>query len=453
MAFSDMFKGNEYKQIIEQLERENAALQEKIARLEPAVNPTYQAIEKFEQERAELVTRTYAAKQQLQIEWKACSEMRKEYEAICARLKKLNEAAREKEAQIVTYDEELLVQEFGLYESRLPFATSSEFKDRMTELRKQQKAEVKSFNESLKKTTWQVNNSVAQGRKMIGDVGRLLMRAYNSECDAIISKVKYSNIDRSIKQVRTSAERINKHAGVFGITLPASYVNMKEFEARLAFEWAQQKEREKEELREARAREREARKLEREIAAERKKLEKEKRHYLSAYKTMVDRLKSVEDEGERNEIVHRISELEEHLGDIEKACTDIDYREANQRAGFVCVISNIGSFGKDVYKIGMTRRLDPMERVRELSDASVPFNFDVHALIFSDDAPALEAALHKEFDSRKVNLVNHRREFFSCTLKEIEDVVKRHYDKTVEFVEVPDAEQYRVSTEMRKQIG
>ena len=108
------------------------------------------------------------------------------------------------------------------------------------------------------------------------------------------------------------------------------------------------------------------------------------------------------------------------------------------------MISNIGSFGKDVYKIGMTRRLDPMERVRELGDASVPFNFDVHALIFSDDAPALEAALHRRFEDEKVNKVNSRREFFHASLDEIKRVVKENYDKTVEFTNIPDAEQYRI---------
>ena len=143
------------------------------------------------------------------------------------------------------------------------------------------------------------------------------------------------------------------------------------------------------------------------------------------------------------------TELENQLSDIEKAINDIDYREANQKAGYVYVISNIGAFGPDVYKIGMTRRLDPQERVDELGDASVPFNFDVHAMIFSDDAPALEAALHKAFEDRKLNMVNTRREFFNVTLDEIKEVVKRNFDKTVEFIDIPDAEQYRISQKLK----
>ena len=98
----------------------------------------------------------------------------------------------------------------------------------------------------------------------------------------------------------------------------------------------------------------------------------------------------------------------------------------------------------------MTRRLDPQDRVDELGDASVPFNFDVHAMIFSDNAPALEAALHRAFEDRKLNMVNTRREFFHVTLDEIKDVVKKNFDKTVEFIDVPDAEQYRISQKMKE---
>ena len=148
-------------------------------------------------------------------------------------------------------------------------------------------------------------------------------------------------------------------------------------------------------------------------------------------------------------LLKKQNELLNKISDTEQAIKDVDYREANKRAGYVYVISNIGSFGEDVYKIGMTRRLDPMERVYELGDASVPYNFDVHAMIFCDDAPALEAALHRAFDTKKLNMVNQRREFFKVTLNEIKAVIKENYDKTVEFVDIPEAEQYRMSEKMR----
>lgn len=130
--------------------------------------------------------------------------------------------------------------------------------------------------------------------------------------------------------------------------------------------------------------------------------------------------------------------------------SDIDYREANQKAGYVYVISNIGSFGKDVYKIGMTRRLDPQDRIDELSTAAVPFKFEVHAMIFFDDAPGLEAAIHKELEDKKINLVNNRKEFFKVSLDEIKDIIVRNYDKTVDFIDIPDAQQYRESIKIRE---
>lgn len=154
---------------------------------------------------------------------------------------------------------------------------------------------------------------------------------------------------------------------------------------------------------------------------------------------------------DRAAIEEKKAELMAQLDKIDKEFADVDYREANQRAGYVYVISNIGAFGENVYKIGMTRRLDPQDRVDELGDASVPFNFDIHAMIFSNDAPKLEAALHNAFADRKLNFVNQRREFFNVSLDEIKQVIKDNYDKSVEFVELAPAEQYRESLKLKEQ--
>ena len=147
----------------------------------------------------------------------------------------------------------------------------------------------------------------------------------------------------------------------------------------------------------------------------------------------------------------KIQKLQEQIQGLEKAL--VDARELRERAmsmaqqtkiGYVYVISNIGSFGKDVYKIGMTRRLDPMERVLELSNASVPFPFDVHTFIYSEDAPALEADLHRRFDAKKVNSINYRKEYFHVTLDEIKAALKEK-GVDAQFVDEPDAFQYRES--------
>ena len=296
-------------------------------------------------------------------------------------------------------------------------------------------------------TDWQVNGSAAKGRKMVSDTQKLLLRAFNTECDELVSKVKYTNFDSSLNRIYKSASAISKLGSVMNISISSAYLTSKATELRLAFEYQQKKQEEKEAQKAARAELREAAKLQKEIEAQRKKIEKEQTHYQTAYEHLLKQLEQSPDDAA---LLVKKAELENKLQDIDKAIKDIDYREANQRAGYVYVISNIGAFGPDVYKIGMTRRLDPQDRVDELGDASVPFNFDVHAMIFSDNAPALEAALHRAFEDRKLNMVNTRREFFHVTLDEIKDVVKKNFDKTVEFVDVPDAEQYRISLKMHQ---
>ena len=282
---------------------------------------------------------------------------------------------------------------------------------------------------------------------MVSDTQKLLLRAFNTECDELVSKVKYTNFDSSLDRIYKSASAISKLGSVMNISISSAYLTSKATELRLAFEYQQKKQEEKEAQKAARAELREAAKLQKEIEAQRKKIEKEQTHYQTSYEHLLKQLEQSPDDAA---LLAKKAELENQLQDIDKAIKDIDYREANQRAGYVYVISNIGAFGPDVYKIGMTRRLDPQDRVDELGDASVPFNFDVHAMIFSDDAPALEAALHRAFEDRKLNMVNTRREFFHVTLDEIKDVVKKNFDKTVEFVDVPDAEQYRISLKMHQ---
>lgn len=275
---------------------------------------------------------------------------------------------------------------------------------------------------------------------------KLLLRAFNGECDELVAKVKYTNFDASLNKIYKSAEAISKLGVVMSIAINQSYVELKVMELQLAFEYQMKKQQEKEELKAARAEQREQKRIQQELEAEKRKIEKEQNHYLSAYEKLKKQLAEHPDDAD---LIEKKATLENQLEDIDKAISNIDYRQANMRAGYVYVISNIGSFGKDIYKIGMTRRLDPQDRVDELGDASVPFRFDVHAMIFSDDAPALETALHKAFADKKVNMVNTRREFFHVTLDEIKEVVKTNFDKTVEFIDVPDAEQYRISEKMR----
>lgn len=354
-----------------------------------------------------------------------------------------------KRQELRVIDDALLIEEFGLYEPQFDFANSSQYKDALSDVRKEQKDEVQKINRMAKNTHWIVDNNAAKGRQMVGQTTRLLLRAYNSECDEIIRKVKFSNIDRSIEQIQKAADTISKLGSVLGISITAKYVNLKKKEARLAYEYAVAKEKEKEEIRAAKELEREERRVQKEIEEKRKALVKEQKKYQQALDDARKQLSSASGD-DKVALEEKIAELTGNLGEVAKGIEDVDYREANIRSGYVYIISNVGSFGDGVYKIGMTRRLEPMDRIRELGDASVPFGFDVHALIFSDDAPSLETALHHEFAERKLNLVNQRREFFRCSLDEIKEAVLKNYDKTVEFVDFPDAEQYRTSEKMRE---
>lgn len=356
-----------------------------------------------------------------------------------------------KKRESADLDDSLLAEEYGLYKPLFDFASSTQYKDALKSVREEQRAAIKQINEQAKHSNWTVNNSKAQGRKMVCDIQKLLLRAFNTECDELVSKVKTSNVERSIERIQKSAELISKLGRVLGISIPYDYIALKEKEARLAYEFARAKEAEKEAIREAKAREREEIKVQKEIEEKRKQLKKEETQYEKALSDAKEKLQNASAD-ETEALSAKIAELEANIEEVRKGIADVDYREANKRAGFVYVISNIGSFGDGIYKIGMTRRLEPMERISELSDASVPFNFDVHALVFSDDAPGLEAALHREFENRKLNLVNPRREFFKCSLDEIEQAVVKNYDKTVEFVELPEAEQFRISEAMRQEL-
>lgn len=433
MGFSDIFKGKQYKSELE-------ALQQKYDELQALLTPEMRNALALQEKIREL-------EQSIQSEQKEIESLDKAIADKQNHISLLDNTISNKKSKIVSLDDEILVQEFGLYEPYFDFANALDYKEELVKIRSKQKELIKNKTAVSGATEWTVNGSASKGKKMVSDTQKLLLRAFNTECDELVAKVKYTNFDASLNKIYKSAEAISKLGTIMHISINSNYLDLKIKELRLAFEYQQKKQEEKEAQKAARAEMREAARLQKEIEAQRKKIEKEQTHYQTAYDHL---LHQIEQNPGNADLLKKKDELENQLNDIDKAMKDIDYREANQRAGYVYVISNIGAFGPNVYKIGMTRRLDPQDRVDELGDASVPFNFDVHAMIFSDDAPALEAALHRAFEDRKLNMVNTRREFFNVTLDEIKEVVKKNFDKTVEFIDVPDAEQYRISQKMRK---
>jgi hypothetical protein len=186
-------------------------------------------------------------------------------------------------------------------------------------------------------------------------------------------------------------------------------------------------------------------KVRQELEKKRKQIEKDEKQFNNEISKMMKYLQSTESEVEKKLYADKIAELEEKIKELETQKKDVITRQENAKAGFVYVISNIGSFGEDIYKIGMTRRLEPMDRIKELSSASVPFDFDVHAMIFSENAPDLESKLHNHFDAQRVNKVNSRKEFFKVSIDDIASYVEENYNNTVEFTKIPVAADYRES--------
>lgn len=347
-------------------------------------------------------------------------------------------------------NEELQMQEFGMYEPSYNLANSLLYKERLTTIRNQQKEMIKNKQATTGKANWKVNGSSSQGAKMVADMQKLLLRTFNTECDDLVNRVTYLNLEKSKDRIYKSSESISKLGQIMNLSITKKYIDLKIEELLLAFEYAQKKQDEKEEQREIKAQMREEAALQKEIDATLAKIKKDEQHHKNAIeKINAQLLQNPEDET----LLSKKAELEETLAEIEKSVNDINYRVANVRAGYVYIISNIGSFGENIYKIGMTRRLEPQDRIDELGNASVPFRFDVHAMIFSEDAPTLENILHTKLANNKVNMVNPRKEFFNVTIDEIENIVISNFDKTVEFTKTAVAEQYRQSVEIRKNLA
>lgn len=358
---------------------------------------------------------------------------------------------QQKTNESLDLDEQLMLESFALYKPKFDFTNSAQYKIQIDLLRDKQKHMIKQGTACYGSQTWTVNESKAEGKKMVNDMIKLSLRSFNNECDSCIANVKFNNIATYEKRIIKSFETLNKLGKIMQVNISEEYFNSKIQELYLAYEYSLKKQEEKEEQRQIREQMREEARLHREIEEAKKTIEKEKRHYTNALTKAIKQLESSTNDEEKTLILEKIKELEETLQGIEANLKEVDYREANQRAGYVYVISNIGSFGESVYKIGMTRRLDPYDRVYELGDASVPFNFDVHAMIFSDDAPTLEATLHKTFEKNRINLINKRREYFRVSLEDIENVIKNNHDKTIEFIKTAAAEEYRESLLLAKQ--
>ena len=372
--------------------------------------------------------------------------MRERNEARAAAAKEKDELARELrelKSQVVDVSDEAMLQEVGVYRYHHPLDTSMAYKSQMDTLKVRIKEMAKADGRAVTCVTdWTVEGSRAKGQKMVRDFSKLMLRSYNTEADILVRAMKPHQLDKSVERLTKARAAISRLGKSMGIEITNDFHRLRVQELELTADYLAKVAEEKEKERAERERIREEEKARREYERETAKLQKEKSHY----ETVLEKLRASGDEA-------AVAEAEAKFAEIEEALRGLTERAANIRAGYVYVISNIGSFGERMVKIGMTRRLDPMDRVRELGDASVPFRYDVHALIFSEDAVGLESDLHKHFASGRVNAVNERREFFYATPEEVGAALESLEIKALEFEPTPEALEWRQSESARQSQG
>lgn len=383
-----------------------------------------EAVEKFETSKKEVE--------------RAVEELRSSYKEKKGVFDKLIEEA-------AIYNEEIELAELGFYTPHFDFDTSEQYKEKITAVKSEQK-EMISYKTAIRcNAEWTVEGSKAKGRTMTNRGIRLTARAFNNECDAAISNVRWNNVDRMEQRIEKAFEAVNKLNQTTSIEISFEYLSLKIKELRLTHEYKDKKQQEKEEQAEIRRQMREEAKFEQEME---KALREEEK-----YQKLLDKANADAEEAagtKLDKLREKIESLNKELAEAHKKSERAKSMAQQTKSGHVYVISNIGSFGEEIYKIGMTRRLEPLDRVKELGDASVPFVFDVHAMIYSSDAPALEHAIHKSFDRSRLNLVNSRKEFFRVRLKDIENEVRK-ISPDAEFIKTAEARQYKESEALRAQ--
>lgn len=343
--------------------------------------------------------------------------------------------------ELVFTTDEVNLQSFGLYEPKYPFMDSTAYKEKLDDIRKQQKQMIKNKTATTDNPRMTLDGDLKKGQAMIRDTIKQILRNFNVECENVINKVNHKNYENSKKRIRKSYEQLNKLNKHLGVNIKPQYLNLKLEELQLAYDYAIKKEEEREILKEARRREKEEKQLQKKLEKEKKKFDKENSKITSEIEEVKAQLIQAAAD-EKAKLEAEIAKLQAALDKNNEEIKKIDEWRETPGAGYVYIISNIGSFGEDVFKIGVTRRDDPEERVRELSSASVPFKFDTHVFIFSKNAYDLESELHERFNNKRVNKVNMRKEFFRITIDDVKRIVEENKGQVHSFVEHPDAEEY-----------
>ena len=336
---------------------------------------------------------------------------------------------------------------FGLYRPHYDFDSPERYKRQLDQIRERQKNLVRSDGAIRFLQEWTVNGSAAQGRKMQKQQAKLMLRAFNGEVEAAIGRVTWNNATRMEERIRKAFEQVNQQGTVMHAAITSTYLDLALEELRLEHELeekrrseAEEQRRIKEQMREEERALREAQKAQEEAEAEEGRYEKA----LAKARSDIAKARGAE----LDKLNAKLAQLESALAEAHRKKERALSMAQQTKSGHVYIISNIGSFGDNVFKIGMTRRLEPGERIKELGDASVPFEFDVHAMVYTEDAPGLENAFHRHFAERRMNLVNARKEFFAVTIDEIEQFATSR-GLVFELTKLAEAREYRETMTIR----
>jgi hypothetical protein len=394
------------------------------------------------------------------------SELRKQIESTTIQLKEINdrlETLTEQESEITnnisSIKEDISIYQpiYGLMnvgffeEPEYLFETSDRFKEEIKIIREKQKLMIKNGKAIFIPDTIALTSNTSYVKSVLGGQSRLMLKAFNVECDNLMALVKSSNYAKILERIDKVAGELEKSAASLQCGFDKEYVELKFQECDLQYQFKLKDEREKEEQAVIKEMMREEQKAIREFEHALAKAQKEEKMFKEALEEARQEL-SISGDKDKEKLNARISFLEKQLLEAEENEKRAKSMAEQTRRGHVYIISNIGSFGENVYKIGLTRRLEPLDRVKELGDASVPFAFDVHAMIFSDNAPALETQLHKEFTNFRVNQVNHRKEFFNVTLLDIKEKALEIIGNNIDFKMTALAEDYYESIKLKGEV-
>ncbi len=340
----------------------------------------------------------------------------------------------------IDYELKVDLEEMSFYQPKYNFENYLEYSDALEIIREAEKELIK------KKEIF-----TAEASSHNKDIGNLAVNAFNGEATSIIESVTYNNFEKSNEKMLLNFNKINNLLQNFNLQISEEYLKLKIQEMALVYDLKEQERKIKEEQIELKEQMREEEKARVEAERAREKAIQEQKRYEKALDEARKELESKSGK-EKEKYEKQIQALEEKLKEALAEKERATAMAQITKKGHVYIISNIGSFGENIYKIGMTRRKDPMDRIVELGDASVPFAFDVHAMVYTDDAPAFENALHKEFEQERMNKINLRKEFFKVTIDDIEKTCSKLGYK-IKLSKLAEAREYHQTQELEKNIN